>query len=43
MSSSIWRKNGMDFLELELGRILDAIFVAIVLLAIGVIVGFVKK
>lgn len=33
----------MDFLELELDRILDAIFVAMVLLAIGVIVGFVKK
>lgn len=33
----------MDFLELELGRIPDAIFVAMVLLAIGVIVGFVKK
>lgn len=33
----------MDFLELELGRILDAIFVAMVLLTIGVIVGFVKK
>ena len=33
----------MDFLELELGRILDAIFVAMVLLAIGVIVGVVKK
>ena len=33
----------MDFLELELGRILDAFFGVMVLLAIGVIVGFVKK